>query len=120
MAVEYDLLGVMLREHPLALYRDWLDARGVFSSAELVDVRDGEQVRVAGLAVVHQALPTAKGHHFITLEDEDGFINIVVRPKIYPKYRTVLRTSPLPVVEGEVQRQGEVINVVLKSVVPLG
>ncbi|MCC6567294.1 MAG: error-prone DNA polymerase [Chloroflexi bacterium] len=120
MAVEYDLTGVMLREHPLALYRDWLDELGVFSSAELADVPEDSRVRVAGLAVVHQAPPTAKGHHFITLEDEDGFINVVVRPKVYPKYRTLLRTSPLLVVEGEIQRQGAVVNVVLSDARTLG
>lgn len=120
MTVEYDLTGVMLRGHPLALYRDWLDEMGVFNSADLADLPDGSHVRVAGLAVVHQAPPTAKGHHFITLEDEDGFINVVVRPKVYPKYRTILRTSPLLVIEGEVQRQGAVVNVVLSDARTLG
>jgi DNA polymerase III alpha subunit len=76
-------------------------------------------VRVAGLAVVHQAPPTAKGHHFITLEDEDGFVNIVVRPNVYPKFRTTLRTQPLLIVDGEIQRQGTVINVVLQWVISL-
>jgi error-prone DNA polymerase len=119
MAVEYDLMGVMLREHPLALYRDRLDELGVLSSADLIECAPGAMVRVAGLAVVHQAPPTAKGHHFITLEDEDGFVNIVVRPNVYPKYRTTLRTQPLLIVDGEIQRQGAVINVVLQWVLVL-
>jgi error-prone DNA polymerase len=120
MGVEYTLLGVMLREHPLALYRDWLDAHNAYSSAELADVPDGAYVRVAGLAVIHQAPPTAKGHHFLTLEDEDGFLNIVIRPKIYPRYRTLLRTTALLLVEGEVQRQDSVINVVLADARAVG
>lgn len=115
MAVEYGLLGVMLRDHPLSLYRDRLDEQGVLTSSEVEDCPEGSYVRVAGLAVVHQAPPTAKGYHFLTLEDEEGFINVVIRPKIYTKFRTTIRTSPLLVVEGQVQRQGDFVNIVLST-----
>ena len=73
-------------------------------------------VKVAGLLVIHQSPPTAKGVHFLTLEDEFAFINIVVRPQIYVRYRQILREYPLLVVQGEIQRQGQVINIVANSI----
>jgi len=69
--------------------------------------------------VIHQAPPTAKGHHFITLEDEHGFFNVIVRPDVYAKYRRVFRESPLLIVSGEVQRQGVVVNLIAEEAVPL-
>ncbi len=68
---------------------------------------------------MHQAPPTAKGHHFITLEDEDGFINIIVRPGEYAQYRRVLRESPLLIIEGTLQRSRGVLNVIATSVAAL-
>lgn len=67
-------------------------------------------MRAAGLVVVHQAPPTAKCHHFITLEVEDGLINVIVRPDVYARYRRVLREAPLLIVEGVVQRRDGVVN----------
>jgi error-prone DNA polymerase len=67
----------------MALYRPWLAKHGILGSRELEASADGQRVRAAGLAVVHQAPPTAKGYHFITLEDSEGLINVVVRPAVY-------------------------------------
>lgn len=63
---------------------------------------------------MHQAPPTAKGHHFITIQDGlGGMINIIVRPKVYEKWRGVLRSNRLLIVEGEVQRKDNVINILM-------
>ncbi|MBK8034112.1 MAG: hypothetical protein IPK17_32345 [Chloroflexi bacterium] len=62
-------------------------------SRDLDRYQDGAAVTVAGQILVHQAPPTAKGHHFITLEDEAGFLNIIVRPDEYAQYRRVLRLT---------------------------
>lgn len=64
-------------------------------------------MQVAGLLVMHQAPPTAKGFHFITLEDEYGMMNVIVHPKVYVRYRRVIRTTSLLLVQGEVEREGE-------------
>lgn len=55
----------------------------------------------------------------MTLEDEHGFINVVVRPAIYTRYREVLRESVLFIVEGQVQKQGNVVNLVALHLSPL-
>jgi error-prone DNA polymerase len=112
IGVEYALLGMSLRLHPMELYRDQLRERGILSSEDLERCKDGDPVRIAGMVVVHQAPPTAKGHHFVTLEDEFGFINVIVRPDVYSRYRRVLRESPLVIANGILQRHQEVINLI--------
>jgi error-prone DNA polymerase len=77
-----------------------------------VECKHEQIVRIAGLDVMHQAPPTAKGHHFITLEDEFGMMNVIVRPKVYERYRRVIRTSRILIVEGEIQRKGVVANII--------
>lgn len=72
-----------------------------------------------GLIGDHQAPPTAKGFHFITLEDEQGMVNVVVRPRLYQQYRRLLHQEQVLAVEGVVERQGAVVNVVAVKVVAI-
>lgn len=69
-------------------------------------------MQVGGMVVVKQAPPTAKGFHFLMLEDEFGFINVIVRPKIYEQYCRLLRSTNLLLVQGNLQRESDVINVI--------
>jgi error-prone DNA polymerase len=108
--LEYSLLGLSTSDHVMALYRPWLEERGVLSSGELKASKTGEKVKVAGMVMVHQAPPTAKGVHFITLEDEEGLIDVVVRPDVHARYRQVFRGTRLLVAEGIVQRKDSVVN----------
>ena len=93
--------------------------QGVLGSRDLEAREGGERVKVAGLGVVHQAPPTARGRHFITLEDEDGLINVIVRPKVYQRYRRVLREAPPLVIEGTVQHKDGSINVLARRAAAL-
>lgn len=69
-------------------------------------------MRVTGQVVVHQAPPSAKGVHFITLEDELGLLDVIVQPALYARFRRVLHSASLLAVAGVVQRRGAVINVI--------
>ncbi len=111
---EYELMGAAPGEHIMQLYRERLRRQGVFSKAELEEREDGEAVCVAGWVVVRQRPPTAKGHVFITLEDEDGLINLIVRPRVYERYRKVLRNAPLLWAQGQLQRQGHAMSVLIQ------
>jgi error-prone DNA polymerase len=82
--------------------------------------QDGDRVRVAGWAVVRQRPPTAKGHLFITLEDEEGLANLIVRPQVYEQYQAVLRNAPLLWVEGRLQREGQALSVLVYRAAALG
>jgi error-prone DNA polymerase len=104
---EYELLGLAPDDHVMGLYRDRLRAQGVSSSGELASKQPGERVWVAGQVIVRQRPPTAKGHVFFTLEDEEGLINLIVRPQVYERYREAMRNAPLLLVEGVWQREGQ-------------
>ncbi len=119
-AWEYELLGTAPSGHVMSLYREALQARGVLSSRELADRQNGQTVRVAGWAAVRQRPPTAKGHVFITLEDEEGLMNLIVRPKIYQQYRHTLRNAPLIWVEGQLQREGYATSILVHKAAALG
>jgi error-prone DNA polymerase len=116
---EVELLGLTPGDHVVGLYREALRAQGVLRSGELGRQRDGQTVRVAGLVVVRQRPPTAKGHVFITLEDEEGLIDLIVRPDVYERYREVLRGVPLLLVEGRLQREGHALSVLVHEVAAL-
>lgn len=114
MRMEHLALGLSTGEHLMTLLREWATKRGILHSASLHQTRDGAIIFCAGLVVVQQAPPTAKGFRFLTLEDEFGFINVIVKPAIYEQYQRVIRDNPLLLVEGEVQRQQEVIHVLAR------
>ncbi len=70
------------------------------------------QYNARALLILHQAPPTAKGMHFLTLEDEYGFINVVVRPHVYERHRRVIRGAVFLLVQGVVERKEGVSNLV--------
>jgi len=119
LAWEYELLGLSPDDQVVAPYREALRAAGLLTSVELAAKRDGETVQLAGWAVVRQRPPTAKGHVFITLEDEEGLTNLIVRPHVYERYRTVLRNAPLLWIEGRLQREGHAISVLVRRAAAL-
>jgi error-prone DNA polymerase len=116
MATEYGLTGLFTGDHVMTLYRPWLARQGILGSQELAASGDGQRARVAGWVVVHQAPPTAKGHHFITLEDEEGLIDVIVRPQVYSRYRSILHKARLLLVEGTVQSRNGVTNLLAQRV----
>jgi len=114
MAWEYELLGLTPGGQVMSLYREELRAQGMLSSGELAERQNGQTVRVAGWVVIRQRPPTAKGHVFITLEDEQGLINLIVRPDVYKRYRDALRHTPLVRVEGRLQREGNAMSILVR------
>ena len=123
---EYELLGLAPGDHVMRLYREQLRAQGVLSSGELAEQRYGQVVRVAGLVVVRQRPPTAKGHVFITLEDEEGLVNLIVRPDAATQTKRLpcrhgygLNDLTFILAEGIVQRNGNAVSVLATRIHPL-
>jgi len=100
-----DLLstGVTTGSHPIRLHREALAARGVLRAADLRGRADGERVRVAGAVICRQRPGTAAGFMFLTLEDETGLANVIVRPDLFHAERAVLVAAPLLEVDGILQ-----------------
>lgn len=117
-AMELSMTGLSTGDHVLTHLRPSLPT-AVLGSRALEQVPSGKRIQIGGLLVVHQAPYTAKGFRFLTLEDEDGLMNVVIRPKLYPTYRHILRTTSLLRVEGIVERQGPVVNVRATHLAPL-
>jgi error-prone DNA polymerase len=113
---EVAVLGLSTGDHIMAFYRRWLDQQGAQSSLTLETCDDGQRMKVAGHCVVHQAPPTAKGFHFLTLDDECGMVNVIVSPGVVVRDGRHLHSGRVLLVEGTVQREGEVINVIAHHV----
>lgn len=115
---EYELMGFSARGHAMRHYRAALNHAGAMSTAEVKQQPDGRRVRVAGAVVVRQAPPTAQGVVFISLEDEYGLLDLVVKPAVYERYRSLLRGPTYVFVEGLVQHATEAISVLVSHAIP--
>lgn len=109
---DYRTLGLSLKEHPISFVRNKLDVLNITCNRDLVNCYDGQFVNVAGLVLVRQRPGTASGICFITIEDETGTANLVVFEKLFTRYRKEIVHSRLLMVEGKVQKEGEVIHVI--------
>lgn len=111
---DYETMALSLKAHPISFVREQLEALKVLSASQLSTAQDGDLVKVAGLILVRQRPGTASGICFITLEDETGVANLVVFQKLFDKYRKEIIQSRLLMVEGKLQKEGEVIHVIVK------
>ncbi|HEX7172614.1 MAG TPA: PHP domain-containing protein [Candidatus Limnocylindria bacterium] len=112
VAADYRDTGVAPHLHAVELFRERLTARGVITVEEAALRRDRSTIRLAGLAVSVQHPMTAKNFVFIALEDETGMINVTLRPNVYQAHRALLHRHPLLVIDGRLQVEGAVLNVV--------
>jgi error-prone DNA polymerase len=122
MLADYASTGLTTAAHPLGLLRAGLEARGAVTSAGLARLRHGDPVRIGGLVVARQRPGTASGVCFMLLEDEHGTVNLVVPPAVYERHRLTVRTEPLVVAEGRLERYaagGGAVNVLVRRLVPL-
>ncbi|MBB4664188.1 error-prone DNA polymerase [Conexibacter arvalis] len=121
MLADYDATGMTVTTHPLRLLRPSLP-RTVVSSRELASLPHGARVKVGGMVVARQRPGTASGIVFLLIEDEHGTVNLVVRPELYERSRLTVRTEPLVLAEGVLERHpaaGGGISVLLDRIGPL-
>lgn len=76
-------------------------------------------MRTAGYVVARQEPAIARGIVFLTLEDEDGLVNVIVKPRVHRKYRQLIRFEPLLLVEGKLQKRGSTVNIVAQRFMAL-
>lgn len=112
IAADYRSAGLTLGRHPLALLRDQLDEGNIVTSKGLGEVPDGQAVRVAGIVTARQRPQSAGGVMFITLEDETGFVNLIVWERVWSAQRRIANGSRLLEVSGTLQRESGVTHVV--------
>jgi error-prone DNA polymerase len=112
---DYAALSLSIKAHPVSFVREKLQQLHIVSCIELNALNDGDPVKVAGLVLVRQRPGTAKGVCFITIEDETGVANLVVFPNLFEQYRKAIVQSRLLMVEGKLQREGDVIHVIAEG-----
>jgi error-prone DNA polymerase len=113
---DYAATGFSLKAHPMSFFRSQLDQRGVIPNADIqnqVQFPHGSRVALAGLVLVRQRPATAKGIIFMTIEDETGVANLVIKPPIYEKFRRALRFASALVIKGKVERRDVVVHILV-------
>ena len=113
---DYETTGVSLKGHPIGFYREKLAQLRVTPANELTNVSNGRFIRVAGLILLRQRPGTAKGITFVTMEDETGSINLVIRPETWKHYYLLCKQSNAWLVHGILENRQGVIHVLVGRV----
>ena len=115
IAWDYRASSHSTRGHPLSPMRPVLQAAGLPDARAVLAMRDGGRVRYAGIAICRQTPGTASGVTFMTLEDETGFVNLVVWPAVMDEFAQLARTAVFLGVTGRIQRQHEIVHVIAQA-----
>jgi error-prone DNA polymerase len=110
--LDYFSVGISVSGHPMEHLREKLRGEGILDSRQLEKLRGGESIVTAGLVTIRQQPQSAKGTVFLLMEDEFGFINVIVSKKMVEKYSEVVKFSTFVVVKGRFERDGGVRNVI--------
>jgi error-prone DNA polymerase len=119
---DYATTGLSLRAHPVQCVRTILESKGAKTTTDLLSkngIPVGTRVTTGGLAITRQRPGTAKGVVFITLEDEWGSLNLIIRPALFERYSTIVMSASLLCVKGSLQRIGEVIYIEVDDITSL-
>lgn len=111
MLADYRNLGMTLGKHPIGFLRPALDEMKIARAEDLRVLPKDRPVAVAGVVLVRQRPGTAKGITFVTLEDETGVANLIIRPDVWKRFRNVALRANILLVRGRLQREGRVIHV---------
>jgi len=103
-------IGMALGAHPVGLVRAELDEAGIIASSALKAQRDKSIIQIAGVVTHRQRPSTAGGVVFLSLEDETGLSNVICVEAVWKRYRKVARDSTMLIVQGMVERQDRVVN----------
>jgi len=110
---DYRSAGLSLKAHPMQFVREDLNAWEILPAEKLATHAANQHIRVAGIVLMRQRPSTAKGITFVTLEDETGQANLIVRQDVWQKFYRVARTATALIAHGRLQRQGQIIHVLV-------
>lgn len=119
LVLDYETTGVAVGDHAMKVVRPRLPAH-YKSARDLATTAHGARVSTAGMVICRQRPQTASGVVFVTLEDETGFVNLILWSSTFERWRHVATTSSMLVAHGKVERQGDVVYVVPDRLEKLG
>ncbi|OWY72344.1 error-prone DNA polymerase [cyanobacterium TDX16] len=111
---DYHAVGLSLKAHPISFIREALSKRRVLTAAQIRDEQccpHGRMACVAGIVLFRQRPGTAKGVMFMTLEDETGRADLIVRPGVYRRCATAALYGRTIIAYGRVERDGRVVHI---------
>jgi error-prone DNA polymerase len=114
---DYRSLQLSLRAHPLSFLRPQLDAMTITHCADLLSIRNGRNVEVAGIVLVRQRPGSAKGVLFVTIEDETGIANGIIWPDRFEVYRRQVMSASMIAMRGRLQKEGEIIHIICDRII---
>lgn len=114
---DYRSTGLTLNRHPVALLRPQLLKTLLIPASALMRYRNGQLARACGIVTARQRPGTANGVMFMTLEDESGFVNVIVWESVLGKFRHEALSASLLAVYGVWQREGEVRHLTAQRLV---
>jgi error-prone DNA polymerase len=112
---DYSAVQLSLRGHPLAFLRPELEQRRIVRCGDLVRMKDGRRVTVAGLVLIRQK-PGKGNVTFITLEDETGIANAILWQRVFNAHRRIVMSASMIAVSGVLQREGDVIHIISERI----
>jgi len=118
LKLDYEVQGLSAKYHPMQVLRGQTDAKKILRSSQINLLPSGEKVCCAGYVITRQRPGTAKGFSFLTLEDEDGTMNIILKPAVYERHRQIFRLAPIVLVDGVVQKRDGIVNIIAQSLAP--
>jgi len=116
VAADYQAMGLSLRAHPLTFLREELKSLQAICASDLSTLPSGCRLKIAGLVLLRQRPSTANGITFVTLEDETGIANLIVRPNVWSRNRQIIRRANAVLAWGELQRESNVIHVLVSKI----
>ena len=118
-AFDFWATGLTTETQPIAHFRAALDAERVVTAERLGAMPNHLVCRVAGMVITRQRPGTAKGFVFLTLEDETGLVNVIVNPRIYERFRRIIRASSALLIDGTLQKDQGCLDIIAKRFRPL-
>jgi error-prone DNA polymerase len=103
------------RRHPLAPMRASLTQQRLPDARTVASMKNGERVRYAGLVICRQRPGTAGGVVFMTLEDETGFVNVVVWESVFQRYSVLAKAVSFLGITGTLQAEDGVVHLVAEK-----
>lgn len=110
LQADYSGLDLSTGPHPMAYIRHQLPPGEFWRTVDLIHGRPEQAVTIAGLVICRQRPSTAKGHLFISLEDETGIANAFVHADIFKKHRLTITQEPFLKLHGRLQIQDQVAS----------
>jgi len=110
--------GLSIGSHPMRFHRERLNTMQVIPASQVKSMPDGKFIRVAGAVICRQQPGTAKGFVFLSLEDETGIANVILKPDVFERLRVPVLNNSYLIVDGILQNQRGVASIKATDVRP--